>query len=111
MCKLFQTRGRSDTTRDYHGRDTRHFGVHQLEFCDWVSFRSNAGLGEVQLGRWLGVTHRVGRLMSYWILPECEILISAMTVQRLTNAEQSTDEVRARMRDFERKVKLTLDAQ
>ena len=33
-----------------------------FEFYDWVTFRSNAGLGEVQLGRWLGVSHRVGRL-------------------------------------------------
>jgi hypothetical protein len=82
-----------------------------FEFYDWVSFRSNAGLGEVQLGRWLGVSHRVGRLMSYWILPESGFPISATTVQRLTNAEKSTDEVRAQMHDYESKVKLTLDAQ
>jgi hypothetical protein len=39
-----------------------------FEFYDWVSFCSNAGLlGVVQFGRWLGVSHRVGRLMSFWI--------------------------------------------
>jgi hypothetical protein len=38
-------------------------------FYNWVTFRSNDGLSEVELGRWLGVPHRVGRLMSYWIWP------------------------------------------
>ncbi len=32
-------------------------------FYDHVSFWDNAGLGEIQLGRWLGVSHRVGSLM------------------------------------------------
>jgi hypothetical protein len=37
-----------------------------FEFYDWVTFfRSNAGLGEVHLGQCLGVSHHVGRLMSY----------------------------------------------
>ena len=38
-------------------------------FYDWVTFRGNVGLGKIELGRWIGVSHRVGRLMSYWILP------------------------------------------
>ena len=37
-------------------------------FYDWVVFSTNAGLGESQLGRWLGVSHKVGQMMSYWIL-------------------------------------------
>jgi hypothetical protein len=48
-----------------------------FEFYDWVLYRGNAGLGEVELARWFGVSHRVGRLMSYWLLPESEIPISA----------------------------------
>ncbi|KAI2501830.1 Reverse transcriptase (RNA-dependent DNA polymerase) [Fragilaria crotonensis] len=81
-----------------------------FEFYDWVTFRSNAGLGEVQLGRWLGVSHRVGRLMSYWILPDSAIPISATTVQRLTNDERSTDEVKRQMSEYEDKVKTTFEA-
>ena len=34
-------------------------------FYDWVSYRANAGLGETSIGRWLGVSHKVGQLMSY----------------------------------------------
>jgi hypothetical protein len=41
-----------------------------FNFYDWVLYRSNAGLGEVEVARWLGVSHRVGRMMSYWLLPE-----------------------------------------
>ena len=37
-------------------------------FYDWVSYRSNAGLGELEISRWLGVSHKIGQLISYWIL-------------------------------------------
>ena len=37
-------------------------------FYDHVSYKENAGLGMTAIGRWLGVSHRVGRLMYYWIL-------------------------------------------
>ena len=33
-------------------------------FYNWVTFRSNAGLGEVSIGPWIGVSHKVGQLMS-----------------------------------------------
>lgn len=66
-----------------------------FEFYDWVLFRSNAGLGEVELGCWLGVSHWVGRLMAYWILPESGITVSVTrTVQRLTNDDGNADQTR-----------------
>ena len=74
------------------------------EFYDWVLYRSNAGLGEVELARWLGVSHRVGRLTSYWILPASGIPISATTAQRLTYDERNTEEMRKRMEDYEEKL-------
>ena len=57
-----------------------------------MAFRSDAGLGLVELGRWLGVSHRVGQLMSYWIIPTSGIPISCTTVQKLTELEKQTDE-------------------
>ena len=36
-------------------------------FYDWVWYKSNVGVDPPRLGRWLGVSHRIGRLMSYWI--------------------------------------------
>ena len=80
-----------------------------FEFYDWVLYRSNAGLGEVELARWLGVSHKVGRLMSYWILPESGIPISATTVQRMTNDERCTDEMQSRMKRYEDKLKVMFE--
>ena len=61
-------------------------------FYDWVWFRENAGLGETKLGRWLGVSHRVGTLMSFWVLTSNGKVLSRTTVQRVTNLELQLDE-------------------
>ena len=45
-------------------------------FYDWCWYNDNAGLGETKLGRWLGVSHRVGSLMRYWILTQKGNIIS-----------------------------------
>lgn len=73
-------------------------------FYDWVTYRSNAGLGELSVGKWLGVSHKVGQLMSYWILPSTGKVISCTTVQRLTNLEQSSHEWKLRMNKFEKDI-------
>jgi hypothetical protein len=56
-------------------------------FYDWVIYRTNAGLDEASIGRWLGVSHKIGQLMSFWILTVSGHIISTTTVQRLTNAQ------------------------
>ena len=50
-------------------------------FYDWIWYKDNAGLGENKIGRWLGIAHRVGNLMSYWILTPTGHVISRTTVQ------------------------------
>ena len=70
-----------------------------LEFTDFgfhnhAQFREKAGLGLPQIGRWLGVSHQVGKLASCWILPESGTPVSATTVQQATNPEKQTDEMR-----------------
>ena len=69
-------------------------------FYDWVWYRENAGLGETKLGRWLGVSHRVGTLMSFWILTSTGKVLSRTTVQRVTNLESKTDDTKTRMQTF-----------
>ena len=64
-------------------------------FYDCVWYHENAGLGERMAGRWLGVSHRVGSLMSYWILTKSGSIISRTTVQRVTNLELQVDETKA----------------
>ena len=71
-----------------------------LDFTIGLHIDKNAGLGKVSLGRWLGVSHKVGQLMSYWILPDTGKVISCTTVQRLINLEQSSPEWNMRMNKF-----------
>ena len=49
-------------------------------FYDLVWFKEDAGIGEIKLGRFLDVSHSVGSLMSYQILPRWGIPVSRTTV-------------------------------
>ena len=69
-------------------------------FYDWVWYRENAGLGETKVGRWLGVSHRVGTLMSFWVLTSSGKVLSRTTVQRMTQLETQLEENKTRMKDF-----------
>jgi hypothetical protein len=79
-------------------------------FYDWCMHRTNAGLGESSIGRWLGVSHKVGQLMSYWILPISGIPISCTTVQRITELEKTTDDVKERMQEFNKGIQEKMEA-
>ncbi len=69
-------------------------------FYDWVTYCSCAGLGELSLGKWLGVPHKIGQLMSYWILTQSGKVISCTTLQRATNAEQQSDLWKDKMHQY-----------
>ena len=60
-------------------------------FYDRVWYHENAGLGERLHSRWLGVSHRIGSLISYYILTQNVSVISRTTVQRCTNLEVQID--------------------
>jgi hypothetical protein len=75
-----------------------------FSFYDHVSYKENAGLGETRIGRWLGVSHRVGGLMSYWILTQKGTVISRTTVQRVTNLEKQTDEFKSAIEEFDKDI-------
>ena len=69
-------------------------------FFDWILFKPNGGMAPDELGRWFGVSHQTGQLMTYWILPRSGRPISEGTVQRLTLIEQQTDEWKVKMKEF-----------
>jgi hypothetical protein len=69
-------------------------------FYDHVSHKENAGLGTTAIGRWLGISHGVGGLMSYWILTKSGTVISRTTVQRVTNLEKETEEIKASIQEY-----------
>ena len=80
-----------------------------FRFYDWVIYRSNAGMGETSLGRWVGVSHKVGQAMSYWIVTVSGSIISCVTVQRLTEDEKRTYEYKRRMTEFDEHLEKRLD--
>ena len=55
-------------------------------------------------GVWLGVSHRIGNLMSYWILTSNGRVISRTTVQRVTNLELGTHEVKQRCMEYDKQL-------
>ena len=73
-------------------------------FYDHVTYKENAGLGMTAIGRWLGVSHRVGGLMSYWVLTQSGTVISRTTVQRITNLEKETDEIKDSIKEFDAEI-------
>jgi hypothetical protein len=60
-------------------------------------------LERIRLGDGLA-SHRVGNLMSYWILTNTGHVISRTTVQRITNLELSTDEVKAKCKEYDQRI-------
>jgi hypothetical protein len=59
-----------------------------FRFYDPIWYKDNAGLGETLLGRWLGVAHRIGSAMSYYVLKSNGKVIARTTVQRVTLTER-----------------------
>jgi hypothetical protein len=74
-------------------------------FYDYFWFKENAGFGPNEVGRWLGVSHNIGNAMSYWILKSTGSIVSRSTVQRITDNEKGTDEVKTLLLAFDEKVK------
>ena len=56
------------------------------------------------MGRFLGVSHHVGSLMSFWVLPVSGIPISRTTVQRVTNLESSTNQNEKRFEVYDKRI-------
>ena len=53
------------------------------------------------MGHWLGISHRVGSLMSYWKLTQKGNVISHTTVSRITNLEMQIDSTKSCLQEFD----------
>ena len=74
-------------------------------FYDWCWYHKNTGLGPTKLGRWLGVAHKVGGLMSYWVLTINCTVSARMTVQRVTSLEMQATHMKERTQAFDEATK------
>ena len=74
-------------------------------FYDPCWYKENAGMGETKMGRWLGVSHKTGSLMAFWILtPSCRV-VSRTSVQRITNLELQEETNKRKLTAFDDAVK------
>ena len=81
----------------------------EFKFDDWCWYTDNSGLGETKLGKWLGVSHRIGSLMSYWFLTENGMVVSRTTASRVTNIEAQTDKNKARITALDKAIQERLN--
>jgi hypothetical protein len=63
-------------------------------------YKENAGMGDTLIGRFLGVSHKIGNLMTYYILGKSGKVVSRSTVQRITNLELQQEETKANCKEF-----------
>ena len=77
-------------------------------FYDEVWYKDNAGTSPYEPGRWLGVSHRTGRLMCYHIMTQKGTVLSRSTVKRVTNLEKSTTTVKDMFNKFDENIRIKL---
>ena len=57
-----------------------------------------------RLARWLGVSHRVGSDLCYWLLPESSKVIARTTVQHVVRDDHLNDDTMQEIERFDRAV-------
>ena len=67
----------------------------EFSFYDWFWYNGNTGLGETKLGKWLGVSNRVGSIMYYWVIKANGPAVSRTDVYRVNNIDPQTDNNKA----------------
>ena len=67
----------------------------------WDQIKTDLTNEQARIGHWLGITHRVGSDMTYWILTESGRVIVRSTVQHITISDLATDAIRARVSTFD----------
>ena len=72
---------------------------------DRVWFKEDAGLGDTLIGKFLGPSHKVGPLLSYWIQPTSGIPVLRTAVQRVTYLEICTDSSKQRFEVYDKAIK------
>ena len=71
---------------------------------DPIWFKDNADTSPSEPDRWLGVFHRTGRLMTYYVLNQNGQVLSRSTIQRVTNLKLSTTAVQETFKSFDDRI-------
>jgi hypothetical protein len=62
-----------------------------------------------RLGRWLGVSHRVGSDLCYWIVTDSGQVVSKTSVEHVTRDDYLNEDTKAKVKEFEKKLGKHLD--
>ena len=83
-----------------------------FSFYDIVWYHDDPGTknddNSKHLGRWLGISHRVGSLMCYWILTKSGHVVSRTTVQHVLTTEAIDPVISQQIDDFNKEVNKVL---
>ena len=88
------------------------------ELCDfdfydlvWYHPGPHPNLGDDirSLGRWLGIAHRIGSELCYWILTKDGSVIAETTVQHVTREDMQEDEIKEQVAAFNQSITERLD--
>jgi hypothetical protein len=60
------------------------------------------------LGHWLGIAHRMGSYLTYWILTQNGRVIARSTVQHVTTTDLQQPTIQTKVKEFEEAVKVRL---
>jgi hypothetical protein len=72
-----------------------------FSFYDWVWYwHAPNSEDNPRLGRWLGVSHRVGSALCYWILASSGRVLARTTVQHVTTEDMASSEMQSKMQQF-----------
>ena len=81
-----------------------------FDFYDWVHYwDSPENKDNPKIGRWLGVSHRVGSALCYYVLKENGEVVSRTTVQVIPAQEQQEPEVLEKLVEYTRGINHILD--
>ena len=81
----------------------------EFSFYNWCWYNDNSGIGKNKLGKYLGVSFRVGSLMSYWVLTANGTVVSRTTVSRVTNIKDQTDENKTSITKLDKEIQERLN--
>ena len=84
-----------------------------FDFYDLVWYHSGVhpsiSQGNIELGRWLGVSHRIGSDMCYWVITERGKVIVERTVQHATSNDLLDPKITSHVEKFTDNLNKRLD--
>ena len=84
-----------------------------FDFYDLVWYWHSAHLSlsehDRELARWMGVAHRVGSDMCYWLMPVSGVPVVNTTVQHVTAEDLQNPDLQSRVNDFNMRLERRLD--